>query len=96
MDPPAYGHSPQGKAWRIERDLWPLIDDALRLLRTRRSALLITGHSASVDQAMIVDYLRANATPHPSQMKMELGRLSLKDLAGRKLDAGFFVRAVRV
>lgn len=22
MDPPAYGHSPSGKAWRLERDLW--------------------------------------------------------------------------
>ncbi|MDA8697183.1 S41 family peptidase [Rhodopirellula sp.] len=26
LDPPAYGHSPAGKAWRLERDLWPLLD----------------------------------------------------------------------
>jgi 23S rRNA (cytosine1962-C5)-methyltransferase len=94
MDPPAYGHSPEGKAWRIERDLWPLIDDARKLLPPQRSAMLITGHSASVDQAMIVDYLRANATSHPKQLKIESGRSSLKDRSGRKLDAGFFVRAV--
>ncbi len=51
LDPPAYGHSPQGKAWRIERDLWPLLDGCLQLLDPRRFRLLITGHSPEVNQA---------------------------------------------
>ena len=31
LDPPAYGHGPSGHAWRLERDLWPLLEDCLRL-----------------------------------------------------------------
>lgn len=32
LDPPAYGHGAKGAAWRLERDLWPLLDNCLQLL----------------------------------------------------------------
>lgn len=98
MDPPAYGHSPRGKAWRLERDLWPLIDDCLALLTPERFRLLITGHSPQVGPADVVDYLarRMPETSHLSaadfDSSVSSGRLTIKDISNRKLDAGFFVR----
>ncbi|MCR9210502.1 MULTISPECIES: class I SAM-dependent methyltransferase [Rhodopirellula] len=95
MDPPAYGHGPSGKAWRLARDVWPLIDDCLRLLQPDAFRLLITGHSPDVNQNDVQDYL-AGAIPkrtRPSgKLRFETGRLRLPDESGRKLDAGFFVR----
>lgn len=98
MDPPAYGHSPKGKAWRLERDLWPLVDDCLSLLLPGDFRLLITGHSPQVGSEDVVDYLMSQA---PEKLRIgaadfesmiDSGRLTLCDKRGRKLDAGFFVR----
>lgn len=94
LDPPAYGHSPEGKAWRIDRDLWPLMDDALCLLNPKQCAMLITGHSAALDPAAILDYLRAHSLSKRASVSLQSGRSVLKDRSQRKLDAGFYVRAI--
>ena len=98
LDPPAYGHGPSGKAWRLERDLWPLLQDCLSLLSPDGFRLLITGHSPQVAGDDVVDYL-ASRMPKMfsfSQRRfdsiVDSGRLTLDDSAGRQLDAGFFVR----
>ncbi|MFK8110840.1 MAG: SAM-dependent methyltransferase [Rubripirellula sp.] len=96
MDPPAYGHSPQGKAWRLERDLWPLLEDCLQLLDPGSFRLLITGHSAEVECEQVVDYL--HRTPFIRLIRetcgllLDSGRSQLKDSSGRRLDTGFVVR----
>ncbi|GAB5513221.1 class I SAM-dependent methyltransferase [Rhodopirellula baltica] len=95
MDPPAYGHGPSGKAWRLARDVWPLIDDSLKLLEPDAFRLLITGHSPDVDQDDVQAYLvdRVPQTVQPAgTLRFDTGRLRLPDQFGRKLDAGFFVR----
>ncbi len=96
MDPPAYGHSPKGKAWRLERDLWPLLNDCLKLLDKDSFRLLITGHSPEVGQQEILQFLRQNEFLKPflgsSRLNIESGRSQLRDEEDRSLDAGFFVR----
>ncbi len=95
LDPPSYGHAPGGKTWRIQRDLWPLLDDCLRLLSGLYSAMLVTGHSADPDQQQVADYLREQIARRgrAERLQLTLGRSELIDRAGRSLDAGFFVRA---
>lgn len=102
LDPPGYGHGTGGKTWRISRDLWPLLDDCLRLLPARGAAMLVTGHSDSPDQNEIADYLRqrigkagqgTDSRPTAKRLRIDNGRSELLDLAGRRLDAGYYVRA---
>jgi 23S rRNA (cytosine1962-C5)-methyltransferase len=102
LDPPGYGHAAGGKTWRIQRDLWPLVDDCLRLLPTRGAAMLITGHSELPDQNEIASYLRqrlgvrgqrADCHAATDRLSLDTGRSQLTDLAGRRLDAGYYVRA---
>ncbi|HBV63940.1 MAG TPA: SAM-dependent methyltransferase [Rhodopirellula sp.] len=96
MDPPAYGHSPKGKAWRLERDLWPLLSDCLKLLDRESFRLLVTGHSPQVEQQEILEFLRQTEFLKPlrgsSRLIIEAGRSQLRDEEDRSLDAGFFVR----
>ena len=97
MDPPAYGHDPKGRAWRLERDLWPLVDDALRLLGKVGGRLLITGHTESVTQTTVRDYLKTNGPSVRKDLNWQharyrIGRSCLESRDGRRLDAGFFVR----
>ena len=94
LDPPTYGHAPDGKAWRIGRDLWPLLDDCLELFSGEKRALLVTGHGEQPDQRQIRDYLRGKigGWGRPRDLHWEVGRSTLKDVHGRSLDAGYFVR----
>jgi len=100
LDPPGYGHAPGGKTWRIQRDVWPLIADCLRLLQGPRSAMLVTAHSVSPTAVEITDYLHDAITHNRhsdcrrgEQLRIESGRSQLIDSSGRPLDAGYYVRA---
>lgn len=95
LDPPAYGHSPQGKAWRLERDLWPLLDACVELL-DEQFAILVTGHSPEVDSGDVVGYLKPllarRSVSVGADLQIETGRSSLESAAGLQLDTGFFAR----
>ncbi len=95
LDPPAYGHGPAGRAWRIERDLWPLLENCLRLAEPGSFRMLITGHSPEVDADDVRGFLsETELLPNSGRacMRIDSGRSELKDQADRRLDAGFFVR----
>jgi 23S rRNA (cytosine1962-C5)-methyltransferase len=95
LDPPAYGHGPGGKAWRLERDLWPLLEDCLQLAASDSFRMLITGHSPQVDADDVVRFLSDTELLPISQracMRIDAGRSELMDEESRRLDAGFFVR----
>ncbi len=98
LDPPAYGHGPGGKAWRLERDLWPLLTICLSLVRRDGFRLLVTGHSPQVGAGDVVEYLDGEAKrllgikPAEFDSRLASGRLSLTAADGRRLDAGFYVR----
>ena len=96
LDPPAYGHSPKGKAWRLERDLWPLLNDCLKLLDPQSFRLLVTGHSQEVERAEVERFLRQSAflrhADTNSGLLLGSGRSQLEDSGGRTLDAGFYIR----
>jgi 23S rRNA (cytosine1962-C5)-methyltransferase len=95
LDPPAYGHSPRGRAWRLERDLWPLLDLCLELLEDPFS-LLVTGHSPQVDQTDVGEFLRCHEKLQSRWQRpglnLSTGRSQLRDRRGRRLDAGFYVQ----
>lgn len=96
LDPPAYGHSPKGKAWRLERDLWPLLDDCLKLLSPESFRILITGHSPQIDQNDVAEYLQTTRFMRgigSPGLLLTVGRSQLKDARARRLDTGFYVRA---
>ena len=92
LDPPAYGHTPKGKTWRIERDVWPLLENCLRLVDPDGFRLLITGHSPQVVAADVIHFLRRASIIKQRSVQFDSGRSTLNDLSGRSLDAGFYVR----
>ena len=95
LDPPAYGHGPSGKAWRLERDLWPLLTECVKLIDPKHFRLLVTGHSPQIGHPEVVDFFH-ESTGHldldQSRLRIDAGRSQLVDQSGRKLDTGFFVR----
>ena len=93
LDPPAYGHSPKGKAWRLERDLWPLLDNLWELKTPSDFRFLVSGHSPEINETHIETFFRGKQKEDRSlQLEVQATRSRLMDLSGRHLDAGFSVR----
>lgn len=85
----------QAHAWRLQRDLPDLLKNCFDLISTRSFRLLVTGHSAEMDQSDVLDLIERKLTNRRIarlQPMFETGRMSLLDLNERKLDAGFYVR----
>jgi 23S rRNA (cytosine1962-C5)-methyltransferase len=45
LDPPSYGHGPQGEAWKLASDLLPLLNDCAALVQRRPAFFLLTCHT---------------------------------------------------
>ncbi len=45
LDPPSYGHGPQGEPWQLRKDLMPLLCACRQLIEPRPAFVLLTCHS---------------------------------------------------
>jgi 23S rRNA (cytosine1962-C5)-methyltransferase len=85
LDPPTYGHGTSGKAWQLERDLDPLLNDVRRVLRPD-GFVLLTAHAEGVDPDDL-GYRLSTVTD-----EVEVGRLVLMATSGATLELGAFAR----
>ena len=93
LDPPAFGHGPSGEAWRVERDLPPLLESCCKLLSQIPSFLLVNGYaqgeapdSFAMTVAGVVDRV------YGKQFEMDADELLLTAEDGRTLSTGVYVR----
>jgi 23S rRNA (cytosine1962-C5)-methyltransferase len=82
LDPPTYGHGTGGQAWRLERDLEPLVADINRLLAPD-GFVLLTAHSESIDPRALGALLGPRS---------DVGELVLDAKSGTTLTLGAFAR----
>ena len=89
LDPPSYGHGADGRAWRIETDLEPLLAECARVLEPG-GFVLLTAHTASFEATDLrAALVRGMGLPSPS---VETGDLGLDTADGRRLELGWFAR----
>lgn len=86
LDPPSYGHGPKGQKWDLEQDLPELLEACAEVLAPD-GRVLLTAHSASPGMLELSQWYEDYFARSP-----ELGRLELRTVRGRKLDAGFYCR----
>lgn len=93
LDPPTWGHGPNGEAFAIDRDLVPLVADIAGLLRTDggmpAGPLLLTCHSPGWHPGRLRDTL---SSASGAAVAIESGPLTCHDDAGRPLELGCFAR----
>ncbi len=59
MDPPSYGRGPKGEIWKIEEDVWPLVELTTRLLSDDAIFFLINSYTTGLQPAVLSYLLRA-------------------------------------
>ncbi len=92
LDPPAYGHGPDGEKWKLDECLYDLLKSCSEILETKDSFLLLNLYSNGYS-AMLSDTLVKCAFGDKGERIS--GELMLKDRAGRALPLSVFTRLIR-
>ncbi|MDB4978230.1 MAG: SAM-dependent methyltransferase [Candidatus Peribacteria bacterium] len=94
LDPPAFGHSPTGKTWKVERDLAPLLEHCAALLSSAPSFLVLNGYARNDTpdsfKRLLTGILRTQNADR--KFLFEGGNLLLKATDGRELSTGTVIR----
>ncbi len=72
MDPPSYGRGPDGEMWKIENDLWPLVQDCAALLSDSPAFFLINSYTTGLAPSVLANVLRT-ALPEGTVRAEEVG-----------------------
>lgn len=94
LDPPAYGHGPDGEKWKLDECLFELLKTVGQCLEPENSFLVLNlysnGYSAMLGETLVREALRL-----APDAQLESGELALCDRAGRQLPLSIFVRLAR-
>ncbi len=97
MDPPAFGHAPNGKMWKFNEHMPALVRDCVALLSPQAKFLIINAYATNTSELAIQNLLedaiknRVGADL-PRRNIVEAGQLCLKQRSGRMLSTGIFAR----
>lgn len=59
MDPPSFGRGAEGQVWKLERDLWPLLDQCRNLLSDRPLFFLVNSYTTGLSPTILCGMLSA-------------------------------------
>jgi 23S rRNA (cytosine1962-C5)-methyltransferase len=91
LDPPTYGHGPQGELWKFAEHVLPLLRMCAELTAENRAFVLMTSHTPGIGQPELAAYVAQGIFGHCSQPP-ETGELFLATSDGRRLLSGVFAR----
>ena len=93
LDPPAYGHGPDGERWKLDECLYDLLRECAAILAPERSFLVLNLYSNGYS-AVLADTLVRSAFG-PEYTSLDYGELVLRDRADRALPLSVFSRLKR-
>lgn len=91
MDPPAFGHGPNGQKWKLEEHLNELIQNTAKILNPKNSFLVINAYSLNFSPIILENLIRLHFKNF-NIPELQIGDLYLKAQSGNKLPTGVFCR----
>ena len=89
LDPPAYGHGPNGEKWKLEDHIQEMMHDVVQLLDPEEHFLILNAYSMGFSSVIIENLLKSSM---PSIENLHCGELYLQASSGCKLPLGVFGR----
>jgi 23S rRNA (cytosine1962-C5)-methyltransferase len=89
LDPPAYGHGPNGEKWKLEDHIQEMMHDVMQLLDPEEHFLILNAYSMGFSSVIIENLLKSSM---PSIQNVHVGELYLQATSGCKLPLGVFGR----
>lgn len=88
LDPPAYGHGPDGEKWKLEDNINEMMKNVLQLLDTEEHFLILNAYSLGFSSLILENMVKQNF----KAQNLEVGELYLEDSFKKKLPLGAFAR----
>jgi len=97
LDPPAYGHGPDGEKWKLDECLFGLLKEIADILAPRRSFMVLNlysnGYSAILGETLVRQAF--GLEDNGKGYELESGELVLRDRFSKLLPLSIFVRLKR-
>lgn len=97
LDPPAYGHGPDGEKWKLDECLYDMLKNVALILAPEDSFMVLNlysnGYSALLGETVVKEAFFRNFPD--ARYEMESGELALRDRYGKALPLSIFVRLKR-
>ena len=94
LDPPAYGHGPDGEKWKLDECLFEMLRTVSGILEPKDSFMVLNlysnGYSAALGETVVRE-----AFGLKGDYGMQSGELALNDRFGKVLPLSIFVRLTR-
>ncbi len=95
MDPPSYGRGPNGEVWKIEEQLYGLIEACLEILDDQPLFFLVNAYTTGISPTILSNILNASVLKKFPQGKIETGEIALPITRNQTyLPCGIFGRVV--
>ena len=108
LDPPAYGHGPDGEKWKLDECLYDILKCVAAILAPQDSFMVLNlysnGYSAVLGETVVKQAFGINEPPGSGILdkaaghgntEIDCGELVLEDSFGKKLPLSIFVRMSR-
>ena len=87
LDPPAYGHGPNGEKWKLEDHISEMMHDVVQLLDPDEHFLILNTYSLGFSSVIVENLIKG---AYPKVENLETGELYLQATSGIKLPLGVF------
>lgn len=89
LDPPAYGHGPNGEKWKLEDHIQEMMQDVVQLLDEKEHFLILNAYSMGFSSVINENLIKSS---FPKVSNLNCGELFLPAKSGCKLPLGVFGR----
>ncbi len=93
LDPPAFGHGPNGEKWKLEDHILEMMQGVLQLIDEEEHLLILNAYSLGFSAMVAENLLQRFAKRHQSELSS--GELYLPSTSGVKLPLGVWGRLVK-
>lgn len=93
LDPPAYGHGPNGEKWKLEENIAEMMAEVLKIIDPVKHLLILNAYSLGFSSIIIENFLRSKAKEDRSDL--QTGELFLQAKSGVKLPLGVWGRLTK-
>ncbi|RZM23797.1 MAG: oxidoreductase [Pedobacter sp.] len=87
LDPPAFGHGPNGEKWKLEDHIQEMMQEVVQLLDPDEHFLILNTYSLGFSSVIVENLIK---TSFPEVKNLETGELYLQATSGIKLPLGVF------
>jgi 23S rRNA (cytosine1962-C5)-methyltransferase len=88
LDPPAYGHGPDGEKWKLEDNINEMMKLVLQLLEPNEHFLILNAYSLGFSSIILENLVNQQT----KATNLEIGELYLPDNFDKRLPLGAFAR----